>query len=192
MAPPISMEAHTTVSYFGCSGWVMCTGITCANLISVDVLLLTWTHVLLIILCCLTVLCFCLLRNCRTAPDCVPVLPGQLDQSTRDFQRDCSRICAFTVCISCSVMASGDDQPSGDRSGVTFQCEIRMSWNPPKTYVDLNSPGVVVLDTTVVPDVIGLHAFHEEAALVRVLPGASLNIVRILIPNDRAEPTTSS
>ena len=81
-----------------------------------------------------------------------------------------------------------DDQPSGDRSGVTFQHEIRTSWNPPKTYVDLNSPGVVLLDTTIVPDVLGLHAFNEEAALVRVLPGASLNIVRVLVPDDRAEP----
>ena len=56
-------------------------------------------------------------------------------------------------------MASGDDQPTGDRSGVTFQCEICTSWNLPKIYVDLNSPGVVVLDTTVVPDVLGLHVF---------------------------------
>ena len=54
----------------------------------------------------------------------------------------------------------------------------------PKTYVDLNSPGVVILDTTVVPDVIGLHAFNDEAALVRVLPGVSSNIVRILVPDD--------
>ena len=34
--------------------------------------------------------------------------------------------------------------------------------------------GVVVLDTTVVPDMLGLRAFNEEAALVRVLPGAVL------------------
>ena len=64
-------------------------------------------------------------------------------------------------------MASGDDQSgqaAGDQSGVTFQCEIRTSWNPPKTYIDLNSPGFVVLDTTVVPDVLGLHAFNEESA----------------------------
>ena len=65
-------------------------------------------------------------------------------------------------------MASGDDQPAGDRSGVTFQCGIRTSWNPPKTYVDLTSPDVVVLDTTVVPDVLGLRDFNEEAVLVRV------------------------
>ena len=166
VAPPITVEAHTTGSYFGCSGWVMCTWITCANRRSVDVLLLTWSHVLLIILCCLCDLCFCLLRTCRTVPDCVPVLPSRLDHSIRDFQRDCSRICTFTVYISCSAMASGEDQTASDRSGITFQCEIRTSWNPPEIYVDLNSPGVV-------PDVLGLHAFNEEAALIRVLPGAS-------------------
>ena len=33
-----------------------------------------------------------------------------------------------------------------------------------------------------------MHAFNEEAVLVRVLPGASPNIVRILIPDDRTEP----
>ena len=75
---------------------------------------------LLIILCCLTDLCFCLLRTCQTAPECVPVLPGRLDKYIRDFQRDCSQICTFTVYISCSVMASGEDQPAVDRSGVTF------------------------------------------------------------------------
>ena len=88
-------------------------------------------------------------------------------------------------------MASGEDrrgQPAGDRNGVTFQCEIRTSLNPPKAYVYLNSPGVVVLNTTVIPDVLGLHAFNEEAALVPVLPGASPNIVWVLVPDDRAAP----
>ena len=50
-------------------------------------------------------------------------------------------------------------------------CEMRTSWDPPKTYVDLASPGVVVMDTTIVPDVVDLHAFDDRAALVRVLPG---------------------
>ena len=105
--------------------------------------------------------------------DCLTVLPCLLDQSTRDFQHNYSRICTITVYISRSVMASGDDhrgQPAGDRNEVTFQCEIRTSWNHPKTYVDLNSPDVVVLDTTVDPDVLGLHAFNEEAALVGSCP----------------------
>ena len=46
----------------------------------------------------------------------------------------------------------------------------------------------MVLDTTVVPDVLGLHAFKDEVALVRVLPGDFPNIVRVLVPDDRAEP----
>ena len=46
----------------------------------------------------------------------------------------------------------------------------------------------MVLDTNVVPDVIGLHDFHDQAALVRVLPGHSQNIVRVLVPDDRAAP----
>ena len=55
MAPPFSVAAHTAVSCLGCSGWWMCLWITCAYLRSVEVLLLTWTHVLLIFLCyCLT------------------------------------------------------------------------------------------------------------------------------------------
>ena len=181
VSPPI-----TTVFYFDCSGWVMCTWITCANRRSVDVLLLTWTHVLLIILFCLTDLYFRLWWTCWTVPDCVPILQGRLYQPARDSQRVVHRICTFTVYISYCVMASGDVWPAGNRSGVAFECEFRTSWNPPKVYVNLNSPGVVVLDTNVVPDVIGLHAFHDQAALVRVLPGHSNNIVRVLIPDDRA------
>ena len=57
VAPPISVEAHTAVCCFGCGGLVMCTLIICANRRSVDVLLLTWTHVLLIILFCVSACC---------------------------------------------------------------------------------------------------------------------------------------
>ena len=46
----------------------------------------------------------------------------------------------------------------------------------------------MVLDTNVVPDVLGLYAFNEEAALVQVVPSASPNIVRVLVPDDHAEP----
>ena len=35
---------------------------------------------------------------------------------------------------------------------------------------------------------LGLHAFKDEAALVRVLPDDFPNIVRVLVPDDRAEP----
>ena len=90
-------------------------------------------------------------------------------------------------------MAFGDGLsglPSSDRSGVTFQYELRKSWNAPKSFVDFDSPGVVVLDTTVVPDVLGLHAFRDGAELVRVLPAASPDIVRVLVPDDCAEPAS--
>ena len=56
---------------------------------------------------------------------------------------------------------------------------------------DLTSSGVVVLDTTIVPDVVGLHAYDDKAALVRVLPGNFPNIVRTLVPDDRAAPAVS-
>ena len=84
VAHPISVAAHTAVIYFG--SWVMCTRTTCVNRRSV--LLLTWTHVVLIILCCLTDLYFHLWRTCRTVPDCVPVLQGPFDQPARDSPPD--------------------------------------------------------------------------------------------------------
>ena len=54
--------------------------------------------------------------------------------------------------------------------------------------MDLTSPGAVVLDTTVVPDVVGLHAFDDKAALVQVLPSDFPNIGQVLVPDDRAAP----
>ena len=63
-----------------------------------------------------------------------------------------------------------------------------MTWNAPKSFVNLDSPGVVALATSVVPDVLGLGAFHDDGALVRVLPGMTENIIQILVLDDRAEP----
>ena len=96
-------------------------------------------------------------------------------------------------------MASGDvrnSQPAGDRSGKTFRCEMCTSWDPPKTYMDLTSPGVVVLDNTVVPDVVGLHAYDDKAPLVRVLPGDIFRVHdifhhprRLIMPAQRLQRT---
>ena len=119
--------------------------------------------------------------------DYLTVLPCRLSQTTQDYRKNCAQVCTFTVYISCSVMASGDDRNS-QPSGKTFCCEMRISWDPPKTYIDFTSPGVVVLDTTVVPDVVGLYAFDDKAALVQVLPGDFPNIVGVLVPDDRAAP----
>ena len=134
---------------------------------------------------------FIILLFYRIAQDYLTVLPCRLGQTAQDYCKNCAPVCTFTVYISGSVMASGDgrhSQPAGDRSGKTFWCEMRTSWYPPKTYVDLTSPRVVVLDTTVVPDVVGLHAYEDKAALFRVLSGDFLNIVRALVPEDREAP----
>ena len=141
----------------------MCLWITWTYLRSVEVLLLTWAHVFLILLwCCLSELCFFLLWTYRIAQDYLTI-----SQTIQDYGKNCAPVCTFTVYISCNVMASGDvrnSQPASDQSGQTFWCEMRTSWDPPKTYVDITSPGVVVLDTTVVPDMVGLHAYDDKAA----------------------------
>ena len=49
-----------------------------------------------------------------------------------------------------------------------IQLIVRPSWDPPKTYVDLTSPGVVVLDITVVPDVYGPSWWPDRSG-----PGAA-------------------
>ena len=50
----------------------------------------------------------------------------------------------------------------------------------------LDSPGVVVLDTSCVPDVLGLRTRNANAELVRVLPGRALDCIRVLIPDANA------
>ena len=47
--------------------------------------------------------------------------------------------------------------------GVSFRFELQISWTAPESYVTLDSPGVVELDTSVVPDVLGLRARYQNA-----------------------------
>ena len=47
----------------------------------------------------------------------------------------------------------------------------------------VDSPGVVVLDTACVPDVLGLRTRDDDAETVRVLPGRAREGVRVLIPD---------
>ena len=88
-------------------------------------------------------------------------------------------------------MASGDgggSQPRVDRSGVSFWCERQTSWNAPESYVNLDSPGEVELDTSVIPDVLGLRALYEDAKLTRVPSGRAQNGVRVIVSDARAKP----
>ena len=91
-------------------------------------------------------------------------------------------------------MASGDtggSRPRVDRSGVSFRCELQTSWNAPESYVNLKSPGVVELDTSVFPDILGLKAHYDEAEPIPVLPGRAQNSVRVLVPDARGKPGVS-
>ena len=83
-----------------------------------------------------------------------------------------NRRCTVTVYITSGAMASGNaggSRPRVDRGGVTFRYELQTSWNAPESYVTLDSPGVVELDTSVVHDVLGLRARYQNAEPTRVL-----------------------
>ena len=114
------------------------------------------------------------------------MLPCRIGQTTQDYRRsNCAQAYIVTVYFSFSVMA--DDWNS--RAADDQYC-MRTSWDPSvdDKCVDLTSPVVVVLDTTVVPDVMGLCTFDVQAPVVRVLPGDFGNTVRVLVPDDRSEP----
>ena len=77
-----------------------------------------------------------------------------------------SRRCTVTVYITSGVMASGDaggSRPRADRNGVSFCYDLQTSWNAPESYVTLDSPEVVELDTSVVPNLLGLRACYPNA-----------------------------
>ena len=183
MAPPISGRARTVVISYG--GWVRCIWIVYTRRISVEVLQVTGSLVLRILLWCLVIVCFRLRRMGLTVTKTLPVLSCWPVHSA-----GYNWLCMVTVYITGGTMASGDAggrRPRDDRTGVSFRCELQTSWNTPKSYVDLESPGVVEFDTSVVPDVLGLRAFYDDAEPVRVLPGSAQNSVRVLVPDARAK-----
>ena len=96
---------------------------------------------------------------------------------------DCIRLAVWRlllqrVSVDC-VMATDGDAPAEARSGIIFG----VPWNTPETFVQLESVGVVDLDT--VPDVLGLTGRRLEVAVVCVLQGWDERSVRTLIPDPR-------
>ena len=83
----------------------------------------------------------------------------------------------MTVYHICGVMVSGDSRPEADRSGVSFLYQLQVPCNAPESIVTLDSPGVVVLDTSAVPDVLGLQSHNDDVEPARVLPGRAQNSV---------------
>ena len=69
------------------------------------------------------------------------------------------------------AMTSGGSQPGADQSRIDFRVHVQIPWNEPESVLTLDSPGVVVWDTSCVPDVLGLRTRNADAELVRKGPG---------------------
>ena len=80
-------------------------------------------------------------------------------------------------------MAHGNSQPEADRKGIDFRVHVQTPWNAPEAFVTLDSPGVFVLDSAHVPDVLGLRTRYPDAAPVKVLKGRAQESVQVLIPD---------
>ena len=113
---------------------------------------------------------------------CEKSLPGSL---RRRVQSVGIRQCTVTVYITSDAMAFVNARGGRPRVGVSFRYVL---WNAPESFVTLDLSGVVVLDTSVVPNVLGMRARYPDAELTRVLPGRAKNSVRVLIPDARATP----
>ena len=172
--PPISGRGRTVV--LNRRGGVMYVRIVYTQQGSVEVLQVTGSLLILIIVCCCIVLC---LRSYCEYLHVRELLPDPL------FQLVC--LIDNTQHTS-GAMASGDSLPKADLCGISFRNQLLVPRNAPESIVTLDSLGVVVLDTSAVPDVIGLRARNNDAEPTRVLPGRAQNSVRVLIPDDRAAP----
>ena len=183
VAPPISVAAHNAATWLGCSGcwWRLWTTWL------VLVLLLTWTHMLLILL-------WCCLNKCVSACGVLVRLRGiiwlyyrvGLVGRLRIINRITVPRHTLSLCTFIFIMTSADDWSS---RAVDDRYCMHTLWDPSvNTCDDITWPGVVVLETTIVPDVVGLHAFDDRAPVFRVLPGDFGNTVRVLVPDARAEP----
>ena len=69
------------------------------------------------------------------------------------------------------MMATGTSQPEADIKGINFRVHVQIPHNSPEAFVTLFSPGVFVLDTAYVPDVLGLRTRYPDATPVKVLKG---------------------
>ena len=83
------------------------------------------------------------------------------------------------------TMVTGSSLPGADRTGIDFQVNVQIPWNAPEAYVMLGSPGLFMLDTERIPDVLGLRTRCPEATPVKVMKGRAPESVRVLIPDDK-------
>ena len=118
---------------------------------SVEVLQVTGSLLILVIFCCCIVLCYSSSGELLRVPGLCLELLIQFVCCVQDNRRTVPEDSIV------GAMASGDSRPGGVRSGVSFRVRVQVPWNAPETVVALDSPGVVVLDSSHVPDVLGLR-----------------------------------
>ena len=70
-----------------------------------------------------------------------------------------------------------------DRSGVTFDMELCITWDAPEAVVDINLAEVVTLGSF--PDKVGLFGRQKDAAVSRILQARDSRNVRFLVPDAR-------
>ena len=149
MAPPIITRACTVMH--SQEGWVTCIWIVYTRQGSVEVMQVTGSLLLQIILCCLIVAYVCLCLSFEGKQMCCDsLLPGSL---RRLVHSEGSIPCTVTVYITSGAMVSGKargGRPRNDRSAVSFHNELQISWNAPESFLTLDSPEVVIWDTSVV------------------------------------------
>ena len=187
VTPPIRTRVCTALH--GQGSWVTCIWIVYTRQGSVEVLQVTRSLLLQILLYCLVVVYVRLYLSSKESRRVVKImLPGSLRWLVHSVG---SRRCIVTVSIISGAMASGKARGGRfrvDRGGVNFRYELETSWNARESFLILDSPEVVVLDTSVIPDLLGLRAHYPNAESTRVLPGRAQNIVRVLVPDARAMP----
>ena len=187
LAPPISMQTRTVMPGHG--EWGICIRIVYTRQGSVAVLQVTGSLLFRFLSCYLTVVCF---LSCSKNSTVTKSLPELLRRPVHIVRR---RRCTVSAYLTSGAMGSGDaggGWPRVERSGVSFRCELQTSWNVPwnvpEWFVNLESLGVVELDTSVVPDVLGQRALNEDAKPTWVMSGRAQNSVRVLVLDARAKP----
>ena len=137
-----------------------CIWIVYTRLRSVEVLQVTGSLVLRILLWCLAIVCFSLALN---GSDCDKVVAWFVMHSAW-YQRSSSWLCKVTVYITDGTMASvtlGVAGPEMTVVGSVFAASCRHRGTRPSHTWTWESPGVVKLDTSVVRDVLGLRVLYR-------------------------------
>ena len=161
--------------------WILYTGLG-----SVEVLQVTGSLVLRILLWCLVIVYFLSCGKSLTVSKSWPGLLCQPVHSAGYQQSSYWWLCTLPV-ARWHPVTLGVAGPELTLVGSVFVASCRYRGTR-RVIRELESLGVVKLDTSVVPDVLGLRALYDDAEPIRVLPSRAQNSVRVLVPDARAMP----